>query len=91
VINGNDDEALRSILNLSFPGLDSEAVMLVLKELVAVSNGSACTSASYEASHVLVAMGIGAERTESAIRFSWAHDSEEPDWAAVRDRIASLF
>jgi cysteine desulfurase len=65
--------------------------MLVLKDLVAVSNGSACTSASYELSHVLVAMGIGVERSESAIRFSWAHDSEEPDWVAVHDRIASLF
>jgi cysteine desulfurase len=91
VINGNEHEGLRSILNLSLPGLDSEAVMLVLKELVALSNGSACTSASYEPSHVLVAMRIGVERMEGAVRFSWAHDSEEPDWAAVRHRIASLF
>ena len=90
VVNGCEQNTLCSILNLSFPGLDSEAVMLVLKDLVAVSNGSACTSASYEPSHVLVAMGIGEERSESAIRFSWAHDSEEPDWAAVRDRVACL-
>lgn len=90
VINGPGEGSLCSILNLSFSGLDSEAVMLVLKDLVAVSNGSACTSASYEPSHVLVAMGLGEERSESAIRFSWAHDSEEPDWSLVASRIRSL-
>ena len=64
--------------------------MLVLKDLVAVSNGSACTSASYEPSHVLEAMGLARERIDSALRFSWCHMSEEPDWSAVASRVASL-
>lgn len=89
-INGAPEASLASTVNLSFSGLDSEAVMLVLKDLVAVSNGSACTSASYEPSHVLLAMGLERERIEGALRFSWSHDSEEPDWGAVADRIASL-
>jgi cysteine desulfurase len=77
-------------VNLSFPGLDSEAVMLVIKDLVAISNGSACTSASYEPSHVLSAMGLDEARIDGALRFSWSHMSEEPDWSEVARRIGSL-
>lgn len=90
VINGVADDSLASTVNLSFPGLDSEAVMLVLKDLVAISNGSACTSASYEPSHVLVAMGLPQDRIDGALRFSWSHMSEEPAWADVARAIASL-
>lgn len=90
VINGDVDGGLVSTVNLGFPGLDSEAVMLVLKDLVALSNGSACTSASYEPSHVLIAMGLPRDRVDAALRFSWCHLSEEPDWRAVADRIRGL-
>ena len=90
IINGSASERLASTLNLCFPGLDSEAVMLVLKDLVALSNGSACTSASYAPSHVLVAMGLSDSRIDGALRFSWSHMTREPDWAAVAARIASL-
>lgn len=89
-INGSLDHGLASTLNLSFPGLDSEAVMLVLKDLVALSNGSACTSASYDPSHVLVAMGLPEARIDGALRFSWCHMSEEPDWGAVAARVRGL-
>lgn len=89
-INGAPDYSLASTVNLSFPGLDSEAVMLSLKDLVAISNGSACTSASYEPSHVLVAMGLSAERVDGALRFSWWHESAEPDWDFVAERIRAL-
>ena len=89
-INGAPDDSLASTINLSFPGLDSEAVMLVLKDVIALSNGSACTSASYEPSHVLSAMGLPCVRIEGALRFSWCHMSEEPDWTEVAARIKSL-
>lgn len=89
-INGASEASLVSTVNLTFPGLDSEAVMLVLKDLVAISNGSACTSASYEPSHVLTAMGLERERIDGALRFSWWHGSEEPDWSEVAARITSL-
>lgn len=89
-INGAPDASLPSTVNLSFPGLDSEAVMLVLKDLIAISNGSACTSASYEPSHVLTAMGLDRERVDGALRFSWSHYSEEPDWHEVALRVRSL-
>jgi cysteine desulfurase len=90
LINGAPDHSLASTLNVSFPGLDSEAVMLVLKDLVAISNGSACTSASYEPSHVLVAMGLDEDRVNGALRFSWSHLGDEPSWPAVAERIRSL-
>ncbi len=90
VINGSRDEGLTSILNLSFPGLDSEAVMLVLKDLVALSNGSACTSASYQPSHVLLAMGLPEAQIDGALRFSWCHMTYEPDWGSVTAAIRSL-
>jgi cysteine desulfurase len=90
MINGSLGHGLVSILNLSFPALDSEAVMLVLKDLVALSNGSACTSASYDPSHVLVAMGVPDARIDGALRFSWCHMTDEPDWAEVSRRIKGL-
>ncbi len=80
VINGEQSRMLPHVLNLSFPGLDSEAVMVALKDLVAISNGSACTSHSYQPSHVLRAMGIPPNQIEGAIRISWCHLTEDPDW-----------
>jgi len=59
------------VVNVSFDAIDSEALMLLLRDAVAVSNGSACTSASYTASHVLRAMGLEADRIAGAVRFSW--------------------
>jgi cysteine desulfurase len=66
---GLDKLRLPYFLCLSFNGMDSEAVMLSLKNVLLVSNGSACTSKSYSTSHVLEAMGV--EEPNSVIRFSW--------------------
>jgi cysteine desulfurase len=70
-INGDPSRCLPHVLNVSFSGLDSEAFMLATRDAIAVSNGSACTSASYKPSHVLEAMGFSQDRIESAIRISW--------------------
>ena len=90
VLIGDQEYCEPHVLSLSFPGLDSEAVMLVLKDVIEVSNGSACTSASYEPSHVLTAMHLDAPVISGALRISWSHMSEEPDWGEVASRIASL-
>jgi len=71
-------------------GINSEAAMLALKGVAAVSNGSACTSASYEPSHVLLAMNIDPEGTRSAIRISWCHLSEDVDWSGLLKPLKSL-
>lgn len=89
--NGDPSRTLPHVLNLSFPGLDSEAVMLAWKGLAAVSNGSACTSHSYAPSHVLLAMGLDADRGRGALRLSWSHLTGEVPWqdlAAVVRRMA---
>ena len=88
--HGDSNHVMDHVINLSFGDLDSEALMVVLKDLIAVSNGSACTSASYTPSHVLKAMGMSDDEANCAIRISWCHLTPEVDWQAVTDRIKSL-
>lgn len=90
VVNGDADRTVATTLNVSFRGTDSEAVMLALKPYVAISNGSACTSATYEPSHVLSAMGLSDDRVRSATRWSWWQPPESVDWPAVVDAIEGL-
>jgi len=78
------------VLNLAFPGLDSEALMVALKDLVAISNGSACTSSSYTPSHVLKAMGMDDDAANACVRISWCHLTPDIDWEAVVNRISTL-
>lgn len=75
VINGSNTVA--HVLNFSIPGLNSETAILALKGIVAVSNGSACTSNSYTPSHVLSAMKLDEEVIDNAIRMSWCYMTEE--------------
>jgi cysteine desulfurase len=82
VVNGDPLRVLPHVLNVSFPGIDAEAAILASKDLVAISNGSACTSSSYERSHVLEAMGLDAGRIDGALRFSWCHLTPDPEWEA---------
>jgi len=89
-INGDAQWTQPHVANLSFPNVDSEAAMLALKGLVAVSNGSACTSSSYEPSHVLVAMGMTDDQVENAIRFSWCHMTPDFDYQEVANRLKTL-
>jgi cysteine desulfurase len=70
-INGEPSRTQSHVANVTFPGVDSEALMLALRSDIAVSNGSACTSASYSPSHVLRAMGMSDDSIASAIRISW--------------------
>ncbi len=75
-VNGNTSSRLFNTLNILFRGADSDAIIMGLSNpendlpLIAVSNGSACTSASIEPSHVLTAMGLDEVAAFSSIRFS---------------------
>lgn len=89
-LNGSEPWGVPHVLNISFPGLDSEALMVGLKDLVAISNGSACTSHSYTPSHVLEAMGMTEDEINGAVRLSWCHLTPDVDWAAVADRIRGM-
>ncbi|WP_291412035.1 aminotransferase class V-fold PLP-dependent enzyme [Devosia sp.] len=81
---------LPHILSFSVPGVDSEATMVATKDLVAISNGSACTSASYEPSHVLSAMDLPVEVINGTVRVSWHHKTKNPDWRLFVERLQDL-
>jgi cysteine desulfurase len=68
-INGDPAHRLPQVTNLSFAGADGNSILRALDD-IAVSSGSACTSASLEPSHVLRAMGIDDELAHNSIRFS---------------------
>ncbi len=79
-LNGDAQNRLPGVVNLSFPGQDSLALLMSLDlEGIAVSNGSACSSGSVEPSHVLRAMNLSPERVNSAIRFSLGKYTNEAE------------
>lgn len=88
-IHGGVD-ALEHILSFAVPGVDSEAVMVALKGLVAISNGSACTSAKYEPSHVMLAMGLTEDEVAGTVRLSWSHDTGAVPWREMVARLDDL-
>ncbi len=90
VIHGDLERCLPHVINFSIAGVDSEAAMLALKGIVAISNGSACTSSSYTPSHVLKAMGLADENIQGALRMSWCHLTEAVDWDEVVERLNRL-
>ena len=89
-IHSDPKNTLSHVLNFSVPGIDSEALMVALKDVASVSNGSACTSQSYSPSHVLEAMELSADAVAGAIRVSWSHLTPEVDWHLFASRIADL-
>lgn len=86
-INGYPQLSMPNCLNISFSGIDSEALMLAVKQDISISNGSACTSYEYKPSHVLEAMSIDAE---SAIRLSWGPQTVDVDVSTIIDFVNSL-
>jgi len=82
-LNGSAEHRLPGNLNVSFAYVEGEGLMMALKD-VAVSSGSACTSASLEPSYVLRALGIGEELAHTSIRFGLGRftTKEEVDFVA---------
>ena len=92
-VNGDLDQRVPGNLNVSFAYVEGESLIMALKDL-AVSSGSACTSASLEPSYVLRALGLNDELAHSSIRFSMGRftTEEEIDYAIklIRDSIGRL-
>jgi len=77
-INGDFDQRLPGVLNISFSFVEGESLIMSLKDL-AISSGSACTSASLEPSYVLRALGLSDELAHSSLRFSFGRFTTEED------------
>lgn len=88
--NGDPSRMLYNTLNLTFGDLDSEAVMLALKGVAALSNGSACTSHDYRPSHVLQAMALPEATISGALRLSWCHLTTPVNWTLITRRLDHL-
>jgi len=85
-VNGSLDHRLPGNLNVSFAFVEGEAMMMAIKD-VAVSSGSACTSASLEPSYVLRALGVGDELAHSSIRFGIGRFNTEEEVDYVADLV----
>ena len=86
-VNGNQTHRVAGIVNIGFSCVESESLMMALKD-VAISSGSACTSAHIEPSHVLRSLGLSEDLASCSVRFSLGRftTKEEVDFAAKRVR-----
>src|SRR6184192_145650 len=90
--NGDPVWRFANTLNVSFPGFDSETLLMALDlEGVCASSGSACMVGSVVASHVLLAMGMSMERAKSAVRFSLGKQTSAEEIDRAAGAIARVF
>lgn len=89
LINGSMTHRLPGNLSLSFLGVDAEALLMSLRERVAISTGSACTTGRLEPSHVLQAIGLSNEAAESSVRIGFGRFTSEEEVDRAAGIIAS--
>lgn len=90
-VNGDVDSRLPNTSNISFEYIEGEAILLMLdKEGICASSGSACTSGSLEPSHVLRAMGVPFTAAHGSIRFSLSRYNTEDEMDYVIDKIPPI-
>ena len=82
ILNGSREQRLSNNLNLCFPGIEAETLIMNMKN-IACSTGSACSSASLEPSHVITALGYDTELAHTAIRFSVGRFNNADEIAAA--------
>lgn len=88
--NGDEVWTLPHCINVTLPGIASDQAISALKNVIAVSSTSACTSHTRTPSHVLKAMGRSSAQVESSLRLSWCHMTPDVDWAAVTGILQKL-
>ena len=78
LVNGSMEYRVAGNLNMSFPGVNNEAIIAAIPE-IAISSGSACTTSTMEPSHVLLALGMSKEEAYSSLRFGIGRFNKEED------------
>lgn len=86
-VNGSTQHRLPHVSNISFKYMDGEALMMSFNQHIAVSSGSACTSASLDPSHVLLAMGLSGDMAHASLRFSLGRFTRASDIPKVLDQV----
>ena len=86
-VNGSTAYRLPQVSNLRFAGIDTEQLLMMLSQQVALSSGSACTSASMDPSHVLKALGLTDAEAQSSMRISLGRFTKEEEVARAADLI----
>ena len=86
ILNGSREQRLSNNLNLCFPGIEAETLIMNMKN-IACSTGAACTSSSLEPSHVITALGYDTELAHTAIRFSLGRFNNADEIAAAGKMI----
>jgi cysteine desulfurase len=93
-VNGNTDHRLPHVANISFKYVEGEGLMMGFNKNIALSSGSACTSASLEPSYVLKALGLGDDLAHSSLRFGLGRftTDEQIDFTigAIKDTVLKL-
>jgi len=89
-LNGHPTERIPGNLNLSFSYVEGESFLMGLNREIALSSGSACTSATLEPSYVLKALGVGEELAHTSIRFGLGRFNTEEDVDYVVKRVSEV-
>lgn len=88
-VNGSREHRMPHVTNISFKHVEGEGLMMTFNQNIALSSGSACTSASLEPSYVLVALGLGDDLAHSSLRFSLGRFTTEEDIDYVIEKVGA--
>lgn len=90
IIHGSNNARLKNTISFSISTIDSEAVILALRDIASISNGSACTSSTIEHSHVLQSMYPNTDTPSTVCRASWCHMTPQIPTKAIYRAITTL-
>jgi cysteine desulfurase len=88
VVNGDTEHRMPHVTNISFKHVEGEGLMMTFNQEIALSSGSACTSASLEPSYVLKALGLGDDLAHSSLRLSLGRFTTEEDVDYAVEKIS---